>query len=93
MSPLKKSSRTKRQVRRTARVSVPDLAAILGAFSEAYAMIDVSLTAVSENEHSGPEGVTLRLGVEALDKVYNQLDKAIIELDDILETFGEGASS
>jgi hypothetical protein len=87
------TSGEKRHVKGTARASLPDLAAILGAFSEAYAMIQVSLMAISENEHSGPERVTLRLGVEALDKVYNRLDKAIIELDEILETLGKGASS
>lgn len=64
-------------VRTTDRDDV--LAEILGAFSDALAVIAVSLEAVADNEHRGPEAVTLRLGVEALDRVYNRLDKAIIE--------------
>jgi hypothetical protein len=93
MSARKKKGGEKRQVKGNARASLPDLDAILGAFAEAHAMIAVSLMAVTNNEASGPESVTLRLGVEALDKVYNQLDKAIIELDGIRKMLGEGASS
>ena len=77
----KKSSRP--QLRKRADAIDADdselLPAILGSFADAYAVIVVSLKAVADNEHSGPESVTLRLGVEALDRAYNQLDKAIIE--------------
>ena len=73
----KKSSRQQRRKRADDRDDA--LAAILGAFSEALAVTAVSLRAVADNEHQGPEAVTLRLGVEALDRVYNRLDKAIIE--------------
>jgi hypothetical protein len=80
MSTRKKSGRTKRQAKRAAGASLPDLADILGAFSDAYALIHVSQMAVADNEHCGTESVTLRLGVEALDRVYNQLDHAIIAI-------------
>jgi hypothetical protein len=64
--------------RRPARLpSLPDLSVILAAFDEARALIDVSLIAVRENVHSGPESVSLRLGLRALDRVYDDLDRAI----------------
>jgi len=93
VSTRKKSGRAKRQAEGTARTSFPDLAAILGAFADAYAMIHVSRLAVADNDHSGPESVALRLGVEAFDKAYNQLDRAILDLEDIRETLDEGVSS
>jgi hypothetical protein len=47
---------------------------------DASALIAVSLTAVIENSRSGPESIVLRLGVEALDRVYDQLDEATWQL-------------
>jgi hypothetical protein len=76
MSTRKKSGGAK-------QVRFPDFDAILGAFAEPYAMIDVSLMVVSKNEQFGSERITLRLGVAALNKVYNKLDEAIVALDRI----------
>jgi hypothetical protein len=55
-----------------------DLSAILIALDAARALVAVSLIAVVKNDRSGPEGTVLRLGVEALDAVYDCLDLAII---------------
>ena len=62
------------------RAPEPDFPAILGAFSDAHALISVSLLIIQDNEHSGPERISLRLGVEALDRAYNDLDGAINQL-------------
>lgn len=60
------------------RGSPTDLGAILGALDQARALVAVSLVALIENDHSGPESNVLRLGVEALDATYDRLDRAII---------------
>lgn len=65
---------------RLSKPSFPDLDSILGSFSDAIALVEVSLVAVSNNEHSGPERVVLRLGVEAMKRAYNELDKALVQL-------------
>lgn len=73
----RKSTRRTRE-----RTPAPDLHAILCAFAEACAMIEVAQAAVSQNTRSGPEAVVLRIGVEALSRVYNDLDRAIVRLGD-----------
>jgi hypothetical protein len=70
-------------VKRSRRKAAPsksrtDLVAIRDALDAARALVAVSLIAVVKNEHSGPESTVLRLGVEALDAVYDRLDKAIV---------------
>lgn len=55
-----------------------DLAAILAALDTARALVTVSLIALIGNDHSGPESTVLKLGVEALDAVYDRLDAAIV---------------
>ena len=58
----------------------PDLDEILGAFAEAHALLAVSAAVVAQSESAGPERVVLRLGVEALNRAYNRLDRAIVDL-------------
>ena len=59
----------------------PDLDEILFAFAEAHAQLSVASDVIGRNESVGPERVVLRLGVEASNRVYNQLDMAIVQLD------------
>jgi mannose/cellobiose epimerase-like protein (N-acyl-D-glucosamine 2-epimerase family) len=63
------------------RAPAPDLDAILDAFAEAFAVLEVAQAAVSDNPRAGPERVVLRWGVKALNRVYNDLDRAIVSLD------------
>lgn len=71
-------------IKRSRRKPVPskksrtDLVAILGALDAARALVAVSLVAVVENACSGPESTVLRMGTQALDAVYDRLDKAIV---------------
>jgi hypothetical protein len=55
-----------------------DLVSILDALDTARALVAVSLVALTENEDSGQASTVLRLGVEALDDVYDRLDAAIV---------------
>jgi hypothetical protein len=67
--------------RRRGRVMMPpNLDEILGAFAEAYALLAVSSAMVGQSESAGPERIVLRLGVEVLNRAYNQLDMAIVQL-------------
>jgi hypothetical protein len=69
----------KRSRRKPAPSKSPtDLVAILGSLDTARALVAVSLIAVTKNDESGPEEIVLRLGVEALDAVYDRLDTAIV---------------
>lgn len=58
---------------------LPDLDAILGAFSEAFDLIQAGHMAQRDAEHAGPPGVALRKGIAEMDLVYNDLDRATIE--------------
>ena|SRR3569833_2992723 len=59
----------------------PDLDAILGAFSEAFDLIQAGHMAQKDAYHAGPPEVALRKGIAEMDRVYNDLDRATIELD------------
>ena len=86
MDPKKKHNSTappRRPREKRKRTPLPDLHIILGAFSDAYALIAVAATAIDGNPGSGPEHVVLRMGVESLDRVYNDLDTAIVQLSDL----------
>jgi hypothetical protein len=76
----KRPSRGRKKTRRTRpNTSVPDLTAILSAYGDARALVSVAHTAMLEGNY-GPEEHVLRLGVTALDAIYDQLDKAEMQL-------------
>jgi len=58
----------------------PDLDAILDAFSEAFDLIQAGHMAQKDASHVGPPEVALRKGIAEMDRVYNDLDRATIEL-------------
>ena len=57
----------------------PDVDAILGAFSEAFDLIQAGHMAQKDAPHAGPPEVALRKGIAEMDRVYNDLDRATIE--------------
>lgn len=67
---------------RTKRAKPPDLAAILHAFSEALALVSCAYIAVSRRNDYADEEPVLRMGRDALLKVYNDLDAADLQLGD-----------
>lgn len=77
-----KASARKSTHRARARQTLPSLDEILGEFSDAYSLLAVSSDVVSDDGNSGPVSVVLRLGVEALNRAYNQLDEAILQMSD-----------
>jgi hypothetical protein len=48
-------------------------------------MVSVASEVITQSRNSGPEATVLRLGCEALDKVYDQLDEAGAELHHFLK--------
>jgi hypothetical protein len=58
----------------------PDLDAILDAFSDAFDLIQAGHMAQKDAHHAGPHDVALRKGIAEMDRVYNDLDRATIEL-------------
>lgn len=64
------------------RAKVPDLATILHAFSEALALVTCVYIAISRRHDYADEEPVLRMGRDALLKVYNDLDAADLQLDD-----------
>jgi len=70
---------TQREKRPTAkgRGNEPlDLEPVLHAFWDAEALVSVASQAVMDSIDAGPEASVLRLGVEALEKVADQLEEA-----------------
>jgi hypothetical protein len=81
MSTKKPNREKKAAHRRTDRKAArPDFNEILHSFCEAFAIIHTAAQVIDKNLHVNYEGATLRQGVEALDKVYNDLDQAIVDL-------------
>ena len=84
--PVSKSDRPslkKTPVQREKRPTVkgrgnqpPDLEPVLHALWDAEALVNVASQAVMDSIDAGPEASVLRLGVEALEKVANQLEDA-----------------
>lgn len=78
--PLKKKTRSADPPARKLPDALPDLERIIDDFADALAVVEVSEAAVARNDQSGPESITLRVGVEALNRVYDSLDKADVQL-------------
>jgi hypothetical protein len=80
MSAPEKSVRARRAKSRpkSARTSIaklPDLSEIVYALSDAGALVTVASSAVMDGG-GGPEATVLRLGVDALEKAMDQLERA-----------------
>ena len=64
---------------RKADNSLPDLTEILHAFVDALALVTVAHRSIAEGDY-GPEEYVLRMGVQALDAVYNRFDRAELQI-------------
>jgi hypothetical protein len=88
----KRQSRGHKKTRRTRPImSVPDLSAILSAYGDARSLVSVAYIVVAQSNY-GPEEHVLRLGVAALDAVYDQLDQADMQLERFRKKRNAGAS-
>jgi hypothetical protein len=67
--------------RRRSGNQFPDLEAIVFAFADAQALVTVTYKAVAESDIAGAEANVLRMAVEALDRISDQLDEAEMQLD------------
>jgi hypothetical protein len=66
--------------RRNAIGMLPNLTEIFDAFSDARALVTVACELILQNIDPGSAATVLRLGVEALDGVSDQLEKAEMQL-------------
>jgi hypothetical protein len=66
--------------RRSDGNQLPDIGAIVFAFADAQALVTVAHKLIVDGDNYGPEEGVLRLGVEALDRISNQLDEAEMQL-------------
>jgi len=66
---------------KTKRAEPPDLPSILHAYSEALALVSCAYVAISRRDDYGDEEPVLRMGRDALLKVYNDLDAAELQFD------------
>jgi hypothetical protein len=66
--------------RKRSSAALPDLDAILGAFCEAFALVQAAHMAQQHAGHAGPHEVALKKGIAELDRVYNDLDRATLDL-------------
>ena len=80
MSARKKSGHAKRHRAKNVKAELPDLTETLHAFVEALALVTVAHRVIAESDGHGPEEYVLRMGVNALDAVYNRLDEAAIQI-------------
>jgi hypothetical protein len=62
-------------------VELPDLTDIYYAFSDARALVTVACHFITQKHNPGPAVSVLHLGVEALDRVSDQLEQAEIRFD------------
>jgi hypothetical protein len=85
------SSARRKPARKRRPSEIPDLQQIQHAFNEAIALVSVAYIAISRRNDYGPEEPVLRMGVAALNKVYDLLDTADQELHHIRKHIG-GAS-
>lgn len=76
----KKRARTKRP-----SAGLPDLDSILDAFAEALALIQAAHMAQKQTDHWGPPQVAMSRGIAGLDRVYNDFDRATIDLAQFLQ--------
>jgi len=76
----KHSTRPRRAVRslqhkpRRGRAKLPDLSSILVALLDGLSLVRTAHAALRHADAYGPEEATLRIGVEALGRVYSDLD-------------------
>ena len=71
----RKKGRARKRAKSTTKSPLPDLSQILDNLREAYSLVWTAHRVMIERYH-GHEEVALRLGVEALQRVCEQLDHA-----------------
>lgn len=81
--PVHPKSTKLRAVRKskTTRAEPRDFPSILHAFSEALALVSCAYVAISRRDDYADEEPVLRMGRDALLKVYNDLDAAELQFD------------
>ena len=87
----KHSTRPRRAARRSkarkrTEAKLPDLRAIFNALVNAASLVRTAHMALRYSDHWGPEEFTLRTGVEALQKVCDDLDRADGQLSSLGRT-------
>ena len=82
MSTRRKSTQTIKTKARTKSDQAPllHLDNLVDTVSDAMALISVACDAIARSGGSGPEATVLRLGVTALERVMDQLEKAELNL-------------
>jgi hypothetical protein len=63
------------------KTELPDLTEIFYAFSDAQALVTVACEFIMQNNDPGPAVNVLHLGVEALDRVADRLERAEMQFD------------
>ena len=66
----------RRRTNRRATASVPDLTPILREFNDARALIVTAYDVLKESDYAGPESSVIRQGIEKLNKVHTQIERA-----------------
>lgn len=92
----RKKSASRRKRKGTARSTkavnrLPDLTEILHAFNDALALVAVAHRVIEGGGDYGYEECVLRMGVEALDAVYNRLDGADAQITHVRNKNAEAA--
>lgn len=81
-APKAHSRKPARRKRRPV-AKLPDLEPILSALFDANALVSVAMSALAASNHSDLEETVLRVGVNRLQSVYDQLDAANVQLAQI----------
>ena len=66
--------------RKRSSASLPDLDSVLDAFSEALDLIQAAHMAQKQTDHWGPPEVAMSRAIAKLDRVYDDFDRAAIDL-------------
>jgi hypothetical protein len=74
-------SARKKTTAKEIKIELPDLTEIFYAFSDAQALVTVACEFIMQNNNPGPAVSVLHLGVEALDRVSDRLERAEMQFD------------
>jgi hypothetical protein len=75
------SSTRKKTKAKKVKAELPDLTEIFYAFTDAHALVAVACESIMHNNNPGRAACVLYLGVEALERVSDQLEKADMQLE------------
>lgn len=75
------------------RAPLNHLDEIHDAFADGLALVTTAHEVITQSSAYGPEETVLRLGVEALSRIYDQLDRANIELSSSKKTSKKAGGS